>query len=273
MINIKSLIEKLKIDFGRNKNNSGTLVEKHDKNVLNVKGNLTINNVGISEEEFFTCAHSWNKNIENLQKELDLQKAQEFELSSPKHMKDIQDFLLSGLSSNQDIAKFIASKIDMISSKEQNLRMIVLDAEYFILNASEFEKSFLVWTFYYQLITSNLTKVDLLVEKANLIRKFFPLSTNKCLPSDLPVFMKIGANVTKNLKNISLDESFAKNPIEKEAINKAKKMIPEINVTYEKKLNFLVGLDNCAAALTRSLRIAAEYFIEYVCGVKLIRSN
>lgn len=102
------------------------------------------------------------------------------------------------------------------------------------------------------------------------IRKHFKLDTKFADPSQLPTFNKVGANVTINVKNISLEDKFLKQINVGITNSEIISLVPEFDFKRPDKMHWLIGVDNVASHICRSLSLAAEYFINKICGIDIV---
>lgn len=274
-----SIFDSLKIDVGKKFNNDGDV--NLIKNKIGKHTNLqqvNINMNGADSELVIKLFNTFNDRIiklENYAKNNNvIINANDF--VSLKHYEDVRKFIIDGSVSDLDIVDFIADHLKDIKNGSQEERTSILDAEYFILNASDFEKTMLVWGWLVETFWRNLAQngkdwfnqffvKDLLVK----VRAHFKLNSRFCDPSQLPTFVKVGANVTINVKNVSLSDNFLKQINVELTNSEIITQVPEFNFKRPEKMNWLIGIDNIATHICRSLAIAAEYFISKICGIKI----
>lgn len=196
-------------------------------------------------------------------------------IKSVAHYEDIDNFIKLGLRSDMDIVDFLTDNIEkIVNSNQQSERNVILDAEKFILNASENEIALLIWSFLYKTFLGNLIEnkndskwidnyfIDHVIKP---LREKYPLKNKFVMPNDLTSFSKVGCNATTLIRNITLTKEFISdnkinipNGVTFEDIFKK---IPEFDTKKPEKQKFLIGIDNLASYVNKSLQIAAIYFL------------
>ena len=271
---INKITDKIQFSIG-NKNIAGNDVNISKHKIVIKELNY---NVFTDTEKNNKTIHSIilkiNERIDRMNDKLDSLNL-EPNIKSVAHYEDIDNFIKLGLRSDMDIVDFLTDNIEkIVNSNQQSERNVILDAEKFILNASENEIALLIWSVLYKTFFGNLIKnkndskwidnyfIDHVIKP---LREKYPLKNKFVMPNDLISFSKVGCNATTLIRNITLTKEFISdnkinipNGVTFEDIFKK---IPEFDTKKPEKQNFLIGIDNLAFYVNKSLQIAAIYFL------------
>ena len=272
---INKITDKIELSIGNKNEAGGDINISKRKFVIKSPIINMFNDNDKCNDVVIRLCNELNQKVERLNSNIEKYNLDPDNIKSVAHYEDIEQFVKMGLRSDADIVDFLSTYIkEIVNSSQQSYRNTIIDAEKFILNASDNEIAFLIWGWLYSTFLENLIQRDSnwintgFENIVNLVRKKYPLKLKFYMSSDLTTFSKVGCNITTLVHNITLTKNFLDN----NKINLPNgvtleyilKKVPEFDTKKPDNENFLVDVSNVASHINKSLNIAAAYFLQKI---------